>query len=124
MTFQQLYTELTDMRFNTQAVKLAECKRWVNAAEIAVWNAADWVFKRVPRASLAVVTGNNTPTMPTDFARAIRVYDNNGVRLDYREPDLFEEMFPTGGANAAPTSYTVINRQVYLGPTPNGTVTF
>lgn len=124
MTFQQLYTELTDMRFNTQAVKLAEVKRWVNAAEIAVWNSADWVFKRVPRTTLAVVTGANNPVMPTDFNRAIRVYDQNGVRLDYREPDLFEEIYPTGGATAQPTSYTVVNRQVLLGPTPNATVSF
>jgi hypothetical protein len=124
MTFQQLYTELTDMRFNTQTVKLAEVKRWVNAAELAVWNSGDWVFKRMPATTLAVTIGGRTPTMPADFNRAIRLYTDTGARVDYREPDLFEELYPAGIANGTVLSYTVINRAIYLGPPPATSVNF
>jgi len=124
MTFQQIYTELTDMRFNTQAVKLAEVKRWVNAAELAVWNAADWVFKRKAAATLAVTIGGRTPTMPADFGRAYRLYTDAGLRVDYREPDLFEELYPSGVANGTVQSYTVIDRAIHLGPAPATAVNF
>lgn len=120
MTFQQIYTELTDLRFNTQATKLAEVKRWVNQAEIKIWNSADWAFKRVPGVAMTVTAG--AATEPADFGKANRLYDPRGDEVPYMLPDEFEENYiapvpvPTGNAEA----YTVIDRQIIVGPGETG----
>lgn len=127
MTFQQIYTELTDLRFNTQATKLAQVKKWVNQAEIALWNAADWSFKRVAPANLAIVAGNNTPTMPADFGKAIRLYDYNGDPLTWHDPAEFTDIFEEDivrGTTGEPCDYTVVNRAVHLAPIPQTSRTY
>jgi len=111
-----IYSEVINLRFNNQTGKTAQVKSWVGQAEIALWNAADWNFKRVPLAQLSVVAG--VATEPADFGKAKRLFDPRGSRLEYLEPDVFEEAFmaePTPQvANA--THYTVINRQIIVAP--------
>lgn len=121
MTFADIYGECASLRFNTQAAKILQVKRWVNQAEIALWNAAPWVFKRVPATNLTVTAG--AASEPTDFGKVLRLYDPRGYELPYSRPDEFEEDFtapvpaPTGHAEA----YTVINRQIIVGPPETGT---
>ncbi len=121
MNYQAIYTEIVNIRFNSQASKIAQVKSWVGQAEVAVWNAADWHFKRVPIANLTVTAG--IATEPPDFSKAKRLYDPRGARLEYLEPDVFEEAFisdpNTPVANAS--HYTVINRQILVAPYETGT---
>lgn len=121
MTAQDVWDELTNLRFNTQTIKLAQVKKWTSQAEIALWNAADWSFKRMPMASLTVIGG--AATEPTDLGKVHRVYDINGVRLPYMLPDDFEEAYiaPTPAPTGVAEAYTVINRQITIGPSQSGT---
>lgn len=119
--FSDIYGEVRDLRFNSNAAKVAQCKRWVNQAEISLWNAAPWTFKRMPATNLTVTAG--VASEPADFGKVIRLYDPRGYELPYMRPDEFEEDFtapspvPAGNAEA----YTVINRQIIVGPGETGT---
>jgi hypothetical protein len=127
VTFAQIYTELTDLRWNTQATKLAQVKRWVNQAEIAVWNAAPWIFKRVPPVSAAVTAGINSLTMPADFGKVHRLYDYLGDPVTYYAPDEFylrNEDDQVADRRGEPTEYTVVNRTIYLAPIPQTSRSF
>jgi hypothetical protein len=127
VTYADIYGEVASLRFNTQATKLAQVKRWVNQAEIAVWNAAPWSFKRVAPASLAVVAGTNTPTMPADFGKAHRLYDYLGDPISYVAPDEFflrNEEDIVAGNRGEPSEYTIVNRAVHLAPIPQTSRTF
>lgn len=121
MTFQQLYLELIDLHFGTQEVRPKQVKGWINTAEVAVWNAAPWEFKRVSAASLTVTAG--AASEPADFGKAIRVYDTFGDELEYLPPDEFEENYvaPVPGPSGNAEAYTVIDRQILVGPPQSGT---
>lgn len=120
MTFNGIYTEAANIRFNSASAELARVKNWVNAAELEVWNYADWVFKRVRAANLTVVAG--VATMPADFGKALALYDPNGSELEWLPPDDFERWYSVGtppvGSGQA---YTVINRQILVGPADSAT---
>src|ERR1043166_5160043 len=121
MTFANIYTRVNDLRFNSSAAAIARAKEYVKAAEIEVWNAADWIFKRMPLANLTVTAG--AATEPSDFGKAIRLYDPRGNEVAWTDPDDFEASYvapvpvPTGLAE----SYTVINRQIMVAPGETGT---
>jgi hypothetical protein len=127
VTYADIYGEVAALRFNTQTTKLAQVKKWVGQAEIAVWNAANWSFKRMPPTDLAVVAGDNTPTMPADFGKAHRLYDYLGDPVTYYAPDEFflrNEADIVNGNRGEPTEYTVVNRQIQLAPIPQTSRTF
>lgn len=124
MTFQQIYTECTDLRFNTQATKLAQVKKWVNAAEVALWNGRPWQFKRPAAVNMtvAVASGIATGTMPADFGRARRVWDPSGYELKYMDPEKWEGLYAVGSPPPGfPAAFTVIDRVAYIGPAQAGT---
>lgn len=124
MTFAAIYARVNDIRFNSSSNQIARAKEYVNAAETEVWNAADWVFKRPAPANLAIVGGSRTPTMAADFGKAVRLYDDLGAQLSYLQPDEWERAYLPDTGTGRPCDYTVINRQVYVGPTPNASYTF
>lgn len=122
MTFQQIYTEAINLRFNGNATKLAQVKNWVNQAEIALWNSADWTFKRMP-AVVVTVGSSGAMAEPSDFDRAVRVWDPRGFEVPYMNVEDFEDTYvapvpvPTGNAEF----YTVYDRLgtnggVFVGP--------
>ena len=108
-------------RFTASTDNSANTLEWISAAEVAIWNAADWEFKRVPLTNLTVVAG--VATEPADFGKAIELYDPQGTPIAGLPPDKFEELYtapvpaPVGNAEA----YTVIDRQIIVGPTNSGT---
>lgn len=128
MTYQEIYNAVADIRFNRSTSKIAQIKQWVNAAELFTWNAGDFVFKRVAAQTLVISAGSRTPLMPTTagflFAKSIGLYDDQGAKLTYLPPDEWEEAFLPDTSTGIPAYYTVINRQLYLGPTPDSTRSF
>lgn len=115
MNYQAIYQECIDLRFNNLTAKVAQVKKWVNQAEIAVWNSADWEFKRIPAATVAVTAG--AVTEPSDFGKVHRLWNANGDELLYVPPDEFESTYSVGPqAGGIGEAYTVINRAVQVGP--------
>src|SRR5262245_17945946 len=121
MTAQEIWDELVNLRFNSATIKLAQVKKWVSQAEIAVWNAADWEFKRVPLTNLTVANGDATE--PADFGKVRRLRNALGDDLVYMNPDEFEDMYRTGPTipTGVGEAYTVINRQILCGPKETAT---
>lgn len=121
MTRLQIKDELVNLRWNTSSVKVAQIYNWIAQAEIAVWNAADWVFKRVPATNLTVTSG--AATEPSDFDKAIRLWNSDGQPLSYLQPNEFEDLYSVGATSPTGTgeAYTVINRQIIVGPSNSGT---
>jgi hypothetical protein len=123
MTYAGIYNAVLGRRFPA-STQTTNAKRWVDTAYQDVWSADDWTFKRMPYQALAVVAGNNQPTMPADFGREIDLYDNFGTQLVQMDQSRFERMYlgtlvPGGqGQFGTPSAYMVANRQIYLSQPP------
>lgn len=122
MTYKQLQDEVIALRFNES--KRASIKSWLNLRYAWVWDQAEWVFKRVPPTALAVANGSRTPAMPTDLADVEQVFDDQGATLEELDPDSWDSAFQWDSSSGRPGYYTTVNRQLYLGPTPNAAYSF
>lgn len=121
LTYLNLQDAVLGRRFPATTQR-SNAKRCLATAYVDVWNAEDWTFKRVSRASFAVTSA--TPTMPTAFGQAIALFDDAGNEIEQLPEELFERYF-TNPANTSgvPSAFTVVNRQIILSSNP-GTVTF
>ncbi|MCR4339996.1 MAG: hypothetical protein NUW01_08930 [Gemmatimonadaceae bacterium] len=128
MTFEELQDAVLFNRFK-ESMRTPHVKRWLTSEYSYVWHAADWQFKRVTAfetgAELTVTAGDNTPTMPAAFAETISLLNHNGDPLLQLDPRVFEANYrnPSAG-RGEPEAFTVVNRQVYLAPTPLTARTF
>lgn len=111
-TFLELQDEVIARRFNT-ALRTS-IKMWLNNRYNRIWNLADWTFKHTSSA-ITVTAGDNSPAMPADFAKAEALYDQFGDPLPYVSPRRWEEAYVYATSGVA-EAYTVINRQIFLGP--------
>lgn len=105
-----------------------EVKKWVDAEYAYLWNFNDFSFKHVTAmesaSALTVTASDNTPTLPTDFADAEGLYNDRGDPLDPLEPEAFERFYRGLTSTGEPAHYTVVNRTLYLGPTPSRSATY
>jgi hypothetical protein len=112
MTYRQLQDEVIALRFDES--KRASVKSWLNIGYQRLWAARDWSFKHTS-AFLTLNAGDNSPSMPLDFARAEALYDSQGFELPYLSRPEWEQdfLYAVSGKAAA---WTVIDRQIYIGP--------
>ena len=131
MTFNQIYTEVAGLRFNTGTTELARVKNWVNQAEIAVWGAADWNFKRQPvQTATPTLSGGKASVDLSGLAQAVgrvqAVYlAGDGTPLVKMDPNDFEATYSVGTLpSGTPEAYTITSdmgvnpraRALYIGP--------
>jgi hypothetical protein len=122
VTFLELQNELLPAGVgNTARFKETQresVKKWLNDRYAEVWGLEDWTF-RYAIAPLTVSVGDDTPVMPTDFGIANQLWDAAGAKVPYVAPDTFFPVhLPSGTATGDPSRFTVINKQIYLDPTP------
>lgn len=110
------------------ASQTTNAQRWLNTAYQDVWDAFDWTFKRVSLSTLSIVSGDETPVMPSDYGDTYTLLDQNGEELTRMSQADFEwEFGPDLTATApvgSPWAYTVVNRQIMLAPKPGITGDF
>jgi hypothetical protein len=117
------YLELQNAVRAIRAYDLDQVKSALNLRYSAIWGMADWSFKHVLGADLALTAGDRTPAMPADFAESEGLYDADGCPLVYLEPHVWSENFSDDTSIGTPGYYTVQDRQIHLAPIP-GTATF
>lgn len=124
MTFKQLQDEAILLRFNEG--NRASVKSWLNLRYAAIWAKADWHFKHVRNQNVSVTASDPTPTIPNDFAKSEGIYDGNGDALTYLTPREFDGEAYQVPATTAPTPgyFTIVDRELWLFPTPPGTATY
>lgn len=122
MTFKDIQDEVIALRFDES--RRASVKRWINARYAAIWSEADWHFKHVTDASLAVTGGSTAPTTPNELLRVDALYDDNGARLIELSPDRYRDYATNDTSSARPAYYTVIDHQILLWPKPDASYTF
>lgn len=126
LTRADLVTAILGRRFPS-STQTTNARRWLNSAYLQVWSAHPWTFETVSLANLAVTVNNRTPTVPTDFADVLDLYDDAGwplVRMNERD---YERAYASGIVAAAagqPAAFTVIDRQILLGPIPQASATY
>lgn len=104
--------------------------RWITSEYAWLWHTNDLTFKQVTAMDpvdgvLAITANDQTPTMPAAFAEVTEgIYDENGTPLEPLSSDDFAAMYRGVTSTGPPTHYTVVNRQIYLGPAPWKTVSF
>lgn len=109
------------------ASQATNATRWLASAYQDVWSASDWEFKRVSRQALEVVAGSTTPTMPADFQSATSLFDDAGDEIPRMSEEVFESAYGHDFADSwrgSVEAFTVVNRQIVLGPTPQASLTF
>lgn len=124
MTFLQLQQELSTVpgaRFkSTQSVSY---KAWINFAGTKLWNLEDWSFRK-NTTSFTVTAGQETATSPTDLGIVLGLWNQYGDKVPYLAPAAFMDSHRQNvysGATGDPTSFTVVNKTIYLDPTPSST---
>lgn len=122
MNYLAIQDEVIELRFDSTTRDYV--KNWIDARYAAIWGDNDWHFKKVLAESLSITASDNTPTMPTTFGRVLHLYDNNGVEVEYLSPASFDYRYATDTSESRPMHYTVVNRQIYLGPIPVSNQTF
>lgn len=126
LTRADLVTAILGRRFPA-ATQTTNARRWLATAYADVWHAADWTFKRVSRATLAVTAGDETPTMPAAFADAIKLYDDLGNEIPRLSQEVFEQRYASSivaGERSTPDAFAVVDRQIILGPRPVSSANF
>lgn len=123
LTYLALQNAVLGRRFPASSER-TNAKRWLATAYQDVWSAADWTFKRVSRAALAMTSGDSTPTMPADFGEAIDLYDDSGTPMMHLQQDEFEYRYGDillNSQTGLPEAFTVVNRQIEVAPLPSTT---
>lgn len=106
-----------------------EAQRWVTAEYQTIWNDNDFGFKHVSAmdpayGTLAIVANQRTPAMPATFAELEELLDDRGTVLEPLSPQQFSRFYRGLTNTGRPECFTVVNRQIYLGPTPAAAATF
>jgi hypothetical protein len=127
-TFLQLQDAVIGRRFPGSSQR-DNAKRWLATAYEDVWSAAradgnEWQFEIVSRATIAMTSGDSTPTMPSDFGDALNLYDDSGVPMQRYSQEDFEYRYSDillTSQTGLPEAYTVVNRQIEVAPIPTTT---
>lgn len=125
----------SDIQTAVQGDRLAsvvdQIPQYIAAAYTDIWNAADWSFKRVAPANFytsadgtSVGTPSQTPQMPADFAKANNLFDDQGFKVNWLSEIQWEDRYTADTTTGRPTSFAVINRQIYLWPIPTAAYQF
>lgn len=125
MTYKQIQDEAILLRFNE--LLRASVKQWIGVGYERIWNLRpDWSFKRSDgdfAASIVTAAGDFTPAMPVAFAEEIQLFDDQGQEMRYITPQEWDRRYrpdiTLNTGRARPTEWTVVDRQLYLGPVPD-----
>lgn len=126
------YSDLTAAIYERRFPSSAPVSQWLAAAYADVWNAAQWNFKRVSRASFYTTadglvggTASATPLMPTALSRVTLLLDDQGNEVEQLDEEQFERRFTEQTASTGkPQAFTVVNKQIILWPTPDAAYLF
>lgn len=102
-------------------------KSWINMRSQLIWAVADWPFKRMGPVDLTVTTSDATPTLPADFHRPHRIYDDSGLPVVWMDEDSFNASFMGGivdGITGPPDSFKWVDDVITLYPTPDTSYTY
>lgn len=128
LTYLELQDAVLGRRFPA-ASQRANSKRWLSVAYTDVWTAPTgddrmWAFELVFMSDFAITSGDATPTMPDDYGDTIELRDADGAELTRLSARDFAEQFAALSTSTSPWAFTVVNRQIHIGPTPGGDATF
>lgn len=124
MTFLEIQNEILTARFREG--QRTECKRWINSAYSKLWAFADWPFKKAKSsvtATASTTTLSGTPISSSLWSRVISISRDDGYLLTYKTPTEFDFHFPDSTDEGTPWAYTLVDRDIILGPTPDTTST-
>lgn len=128
LTYKALQDAVLGRRFPA-ASQRENAKRWIDTAYADVWNALRgegryWTFELVFRSTLTVTSGDSTPAMPADYGDTVNLLDDEGNELARLSPEDFDREFHDLTETGTPYAFTVVDRQIHLGPTPDASVSF
>jgi hypothetical protein len=112
LSYKQVQDILVGERFGSGMRE--EIKRWINLRYAQIWGDSEWPFKRVWRESWNIQVA--PPTMPPAYWKTTRLVSSDGTVLGFLDPDRFDSTYPVGSDGGTPAHYTVLNSQIYLGP--------
>lgn len=121
MTFEEIQTECINARF--KETQRPSVKRWVNLAYAKIWHSDEWTFRWAETTVLAPA-GIAALTEPVDMHRVFSISDDTNGKLSYLTPDDFQQQFFGETSTGTPGYFTVLNRQVTLGPIPDQDITY
>jgi hypothetical protein len=125
MTFLELQQEMSTVpgaRF--KSTQSSSYKHWINSRAAELWNMEDWTFRK-NKTTMTVTAGQESPTEPADLGVVLGLWNQYGDPVTYRAPGEFftdhQANVYNGSTSSAPDYFTVVNKMIYLDPTPSVT---
>lgn len=122
MTFLQIQNALiSSVAARFKESQRDDIKNWINDRYAEIWGLENWTFRHAT-APINVVANNAEVTEPSDIGIVNGLWNQYGDKLNYLSPDDYYTSHIAntyGGRTAVPDSYTVVNKQVKLDPTPS-----
>ena len=116
MSFADLYNEVLTIRFGQE--NLVQAQRWVNEAYGRIWNTDEWIFKYGRVTNLTTTAGQNTlGSLPADLGIPLGLWRDDGYPVLYMPPRDFWNTWAAFTDTGSPQWYTLIDQQIFLGPT-------
>lgn len=121
MNFKAIQDAVLSDRF--QETQRGDCKNWINHRYAWLWGLEDWTFKSATAVVTVTAGSQAVTTLPTDISTVVALYRSNGDRLKYLMPVKFFELFydTTNATTGTPYCFTIVNGQLFVGPTSNET---
>lgn len=124
MTFNQIYSEVINLRFSQ--AQLTSVQHWVNHRYAELWDMDEWVFKYQQATNLTVTAGSQIlGNLPSPMGVVVALYRDDGYPVLYRPPRDFWDLYATltDQENTGDAQhYTIIDGVVFLGPIPSTSV--
>jgi hypothetical protein len=105
---------------------------WINAALHQIESRADWRFLQMTASGIAITTGQNVVTAPSDFLRPYKLRDTTeetgsggvGYDLEYWNPSRFDREVENEHYLGKPEVFTVWNNNILIWPVADTSRTF
>lgn len=126
MTLADLRQEVQGLRFNDDGDSV-RVTRWINQGYAQVWAGDDWTFRKAVANPRTVAQQQSLDHTPSHGFVVRGLWDENGSRLEWMDPEQFFDLYATDGNPAStsadissgpPDSYTILDEEILLGPVP------
>lgn len=123
MNFVQLQDAVKSDRF--REAQRGDIQTWINARYWWLWSLEDWPFRYATDTITVTAGGQSVTSLPDDFGKALAVIATddslNAGRLSYKTPGAFFEDWYLNDESGVPSFYTIVDGDLFVGPTPDST---
>lgn len=114
MTFKQLQDAVKADRFRES--QRGDIMDWLNYRYAWLWDAAEWTFKRAKTTVTVTANSSTVSNLPADLGTVRKLRLSDGTRINYMDPDDFDDLYFGQTATDKPQYFTIVDGDLSVGP--------